>query len=776
MATRDLVFTILGIDKGSEPLDDVGAAADRTAKRLDSFGSTSTKVLAALPVAAAGAGVITGGALGLVGAGFVGLGAVILKSNEEVSNSWGDTVDTIVEGAEEAAEPLVGPLSDAADQVSGAFTELKPQLREAFAESVPAVRQLTAGVIEFSGNAMPGFVTAVRAGQSTVGGFRVLLGEAGEGVSDFFTGVSTGADSSGQILASVGGITRDLLGFTGNFVAMLSNEGVGTVDDFEQVLGQLLGTAEDLGGSGLPILFGSASTVLDVVSQLLTIVGPLAPALGAVGGVAITTAAGLRLLTPAATVLTGLGDRIQNVSTRSGSAQGAVRGLGSGVSALGAYGAVAGASLLGLNAAIEMVYGSSDELAAQLMAGGNAADFARTKLSANDAVVRVLDESVAGLGGALKFFIPTSQDAAAAVDQQRASMSLLERSQIDVKAAQNEYLQAVERHGPASDQATAASVMLAHQQSLLEDAQYQAATATRTLTDRMLEQQQLSLGLATDNLNLRIAENAYSEAVKATATATRDKGAASQEAVSARLQEESAALRVISAVQQESLAHYANKGSQEAQTAATGAANAKALELAASIQGPVTGALATFIGNMDGSALSAQGATRSIDDTGAAVIRLDDGKIITIEAKDLATATINGIQGSVNSLQGRTIDILIRQTVTTTTTPGQSTIDFSNPAANLPPGRARGGPVEAGQPYVVGEQGPELIFPVEDGFVATASETRQIMSGGRTDSVRAVGGTGGREVHHHYHLTVHAGNSVIDLQDQYRRMQMLEGV
>lgn len=42
--------------------------------------------------------------------------------------------------------------------------------------------------------------------------------------------------------------------------------------------------------------------------------------------------------------------------------------------------------------------------------------------------------------------------------------------------------------------------------------------------------------------------------------------------------------------------------------------------------------------------------------------------------------------------------------------------------------RAKGGPVAAGQPYVVGEEGPELIFPEHNGMVMTASETAALMS------------------------------------------------
>jgi phage-related minor tail protein len=37
--------------------------------------------------------------------------------------------------------------------------------------------------------------------------------------------------------------------------------------------------------------------------------------------------------------------------------------------------------------------------------------------------------------------------------------------------------------------------------------------------------------------------------------------------------------------------------------------------------------------------------------------------------------------------------------------------------------RAVGGPVVGGKPYLVGEKGPELIFPTQAGYVATANQT-----------------------------------------------------
>lgn len=55
-------------------------------------------------------------------------------------------------------------------------------------------------------------------------------------------------------------------------------------------------------------------------------------------------------------------------------------------------------------------------------------------------------------------------------------------------------------------------------------------------------------------------------------------------------------------------------------------------------------------------------------------------------------------------------------------------------------GRAKGGPVRAGMPYVVGEEGPELITPERDGYVHTAAQTARMLSGGPSGDGGSRGG------------------------------------
>lgn len=50
-------------------------------------------------------------------------------------------------------------------------------------------------------------------------------------------------------------------------------------------------------------------------------------------------------------------------------------------------------------------------------------------------------------------------------------------------------------------------------------------------------------------------------------------------------------------------------------------------------------------------------------------------------------------------------------------------------------GRAAGGPVSGGTPYLVGERGPELFLPGRSGFIVPATQTASLMSGSSTVNV-----------------------------------------
>lgn len=725
MATnKDLLFTLLGRDvSASSTLDKVGDAAARLERRMDSVGKMATKSLATLG-ASAGAGVAVAGGLALATAGFAAFGVMALRTNADVVASWSNLADTVKAGAQEAAAPLEGRLVSAAGKLQSTFVSLEPLMARGFKAAGPSIDHLVDGVDQFARRAMPGAVLAVERGEPVFVGFRELLTDLGDGTGDFFEGVSDGAESSGRILGNFGEIAKDTLGFTGRLMSGMADNAAPSVSQLAVTYGHLLSTIEKMSGSGMPVLFSTATSVLGVLDKMLSVVEPLAPALGTVVGVMLTARAGATIFGAAGDAVSRYGAKLETSAESGGRAASATAKLGSALGAIGPWGAIAGGALLGVSAAADKAFGSVDQLTAGLMAGGNAAAEANRQLGQND----ILDKAVgkyAALGGVIQQFVTTTGEANAAVSDQRSTMSSLERAQVDATAAANDHSRAVELYGVKSNEAQAAAAILVMRQKDLRTAQAAAADATKTLTEKLLEQQQAALLLANENLALRVATRSYEDAQKKAAEAVKTYGRNSREATDAIMDQEQAALQLVAAAGNEALAHHANKESAEAQTAALNATNAKALELAASLEGPVPAALAQLIANMDNSSLAALGATKAIDGTNNAVITLKDGKTIVIKAADYASATIAGIQTNVDNLRGKTIEVHIRQLVSTS---GPPMANLGNPLAVLP-ARAAGGPVYAGQTYITGEKGIELFTPEVDGYIHDNNATRRMLAG-----------------------------------------------
>jgi hypothetical protein len=728
-----------------------GAAAEDAAKKTEGADRHAGKFAATLLAMGAAGGVAgTAIAAGLIAvpALLTLIAATALSTREDVQDAWGDLGSEMAAAIKDDLAPLAPVLVLASKQIAQGFHQIRPELRGMAADGGPAITMLVDGVVKLATGALPGMRRAVKDTGEGVAGFNALLDHTGDGIGDFFDEISNGSASAGRNAGNFGMVLEDLLGFAGKLLVTLSDDFDGT---FSQIVG-LLDTTTDsalgLADGALPSLAASGGVLVSVATSILGALGPIAPALGTIAGVMLSMKVGAAIFGAAGDAVTAFGGRLESAATGTGKAAGAVRGLGQGLGAIGPYGMIAGAALLGLVAASDAAFGSTDELASKLMAGGDAAEQAAKKISQNSLAVTVAKESTTGWGELLDLFAPTMEDTTKSIEEQRAGMTALQRAQVDTTAASANYLQAVEKHGPKSWEAAAAAGALTFEQRKLADIQKQAADATKTHTDRLIEQQAVALGFANASLGLRQAILGWSDAQNTLNKAVTDHGPASKEAQDANLALESSVLRVLGASQQEALSHYANKDSMEAQTAATQAVNAKALELAATSGGVVPQALQQFIAKMDASALAANGVTRSVDETGQTVLTLPDGKKIVLsstaeEQRKLVealgfkvenlpngdftiTANTAGAQGVIDSFvrtnDGRVIHIR------TETSTGVST--------NLTGGgmqyKATGGPIRAGQAYTVGERGQEIIVPQEDAFVIPADQTKKFM-----DAMRA---------------------------------------
>jgi hypothetical protein len=82
-----------------------------------------------------------------------------------------------------------------------------------------------------------------------------------------------------------------------------------------------------------------------------------------------------------------------------------------------------------------------------------------------------------------------------------------------------------------------------------------------------------------------------------------------------------------------------------------------------------------------------------------------DGVISASEATRGYKNAVDALRTSIENMRDKTvyIDVITRNTTTGTHAPGS--------------GRAAGGPVNEGVPYMVGERGPELFVPIQNGTI-----------------------------------------------------------
>jgi hypothetical protein len=83
--------------------------------------------------------------------------------------------------------------------------------------------------------------------------------------------------------------------------------------------------------------------------------------------------------------------------------------------------------------------------------------------------------------------------------------------------------------------------------------------------------------------------------------------------------------------------------------------------------------------------------------------------------------------------------------------------------------RARGGPVRAGSPYIVGEQGPELVVPSRSGYVIPAPQTKAALA-----SAAGQSGQAGRSYNFYGNLSGDPDEIAASIEYRARRRDVLE--
>ncbi|MFI9817571.1 hypothetical protein [Saccharothrix variisporea] len=837
MAQKDLTFNIFGRDvSASKTLDKVGDSVERLDGRFKSFGSGSLKALAGMEAGALGAGAAITGSLGAVTLGFIGAGIALNATSREVGGTWNAMTQEMATDAQSAALPLRGPLQDAILQLTRTSRSLRPEMREAFAATVPAIESLTRGVDGLARTAVPGLVVAVKSSAPAFRGIESAMIDTGHGVKDFFVELSGGARSSEQILVQLGKVVRDALGFAGRFLADLANDGAPSVERLRQVLSQLFSVVSNLSGSGFPVLFTAATAALNVLSGILAAVEPISEELGTLVGVIVSVAAAFRLLNGISTVVSGISTGLQGFVRdvrAAGDEAGGVRNkfnlltsfiggpfgiaLGIATFALDAFGAKQGEAARrtdDLAAALRASKGAIDDnvrsMAAEKLSKAGAIDQAK-KLGIN---VADLTDAYLGHGKAAEkvtSFLRGYEDQLIAqgvpLQENAADTKKLVDEMESKAAAARALLALLDEEAPKNEQSRQAALDLAlatdESRSSLEHAtlaqkNHTAATAElraayMTLQDEVGNTNARLSALQTIMDRLTGRKPDYEEAIQSLNDTFRSLGDQYESTKGKAGEFGDALVNADGTVNTSTEAGSRLQDTMVAlQSSTLSAADAMARNGATQqeVQGFVEGVRQQFIKQRTDMGYTQEAAEalankygllprdvttlfftpnlgdrmQAIDAFRAKVETLPDGHVIVY-------ADTAGAQGSIDRVistnDGRVVNITIKANGDV------QALNASGQAVGWA-ARAQGGPVLAGKPYLVGERGPELIFPTHDGYVANAQDTAAIMRGARTESVRMGDGSGAM-VSKTYNLTVYnAANSVVDIREQFRRMELMQ--
>lgn len=799
MSGRDLIFTILGIDKGSQAFDKVGNSAQRMGDRIDKAGNLAIKSMLGIEAAGIASGVAITGALAGAPVLFGAIAAAAVSSNKDVQDSFKNLASEVKSDVKELAEPLAGDFVDIANDLSVAWEQrFAPALRMAFTDprTMGGVKGLVTGVTQLGSNALPGLLTMLTKSEPAIEGVRSALADTGTGFSEFAINISDSSESAGRVMSGFGRITSDVLGDVGSLLARLTDSVAPHMGELEQLFDKSTDSVLQLATNALPVLSSAGGATVGVLNSVLGVLEPISGQLGTGLGYALAAAGGWRVLTGAGNAFTklDLGGKVERtalsagvltesltgsavagerVATSGSKLAGVLRGVGQAIPFVGAAAIGLALAIDASDSAMESMRAEARAWAEGLVKGGSEADRVRLQLSnlngESTQLQRQLDGMRASWDGGSESASAFAAEAQGLNDKITANRGKIEetRKQYDdivskltgAELAQVRYNEAVERYGSASPEAATAGAAL---RAALDDEAAKsrnAADAIKTHIDRIIERQAIMLGAVGADINYRNAILGVDQAQKNMTDTLAKHTATSLEGRAAILAYEGALHQAVTAAGEKARADNAAKTEAEQLKAASEAEAAAILNLAAAAGGSAPPALQSMVNGLSATTLAAIGVTGKVNEAGQAVYRLPDGREIVITGN---TADAMAKMQAVNAYTIKDKSFYVTQInqISGPRLPG-------SPNA-YSPGIARGDEVSAGRSLKVGEEGVETFVPTVPGVIIPHSATVALQRAGRL-------GEGGGGVTKNYNLTVvNANNTAVDIRAQFDRMELLD--
>jgi hypothetical protein len=599
------------------------------------------------------AGTLTAGAPLLLTAAavlFGGLGALAVKSSDEVKKAWSDLGAEIAEGSLEDAKAFIPALTEMAGDLGDAFEDLRPRLRDAFEATAPLVETFTGAITDLAEEAMPGFIRALENGQPVMEGFRSFMGEGvGGGLTGLLDGMSSHSEAAGEAFKLWGEIIGDLL----------------------PLLGELMGQGAELATIILPPIVQVLDLLLSVTKQL----GPVLPVI-ATGLLALKVGGG------AVKGIEGIAAGLGMISKNAG-ATGVAGGFARASRGLAAAAGPAGAAV-GFMAAEVVLWNDAQEKAAEgavmlgraMENGGKQAQAAFRFFDETEGFQNFFKNdighaigSISFLGHSLEDLVPSEKEASKAYKEYYDQLSSSDKVVEDVARAHDKVVQAVDKFGKNSPEAIAAVQDYKDAQTKAKHSAEDYEEAIDGVTQAMLDQADQALAGIDAGFAYEHALNQMEDAQKDLNDATRKYGPNSEEARRAQLDLREAALRVATSFgeQQAALSHL-KKGTSEydryvqtqtlvklyelRKSAGPGMRRAIDEQIAALEDGGVS--LDKAGGKFDKTRGKVEGLSQSIDD----VPKAHETKI-SADTKD-ANSKVDAFQKNVDNTTGKEVTIKVR--------------------------------------------------------------------------------------------------------------------
>lgn len=669
-----------------------------------------------------------------------------------------------------------GAISDVGDDAADLIKNplFQGELEQSLENAAPVVKAVGDTILDLTEDLVKFGSTSQPIVEGTVDAF----GSLEDGVDRFFTNVQPESRAAGQTIASFGQIVEDVLGGAGRLTGQFFDMWAGARDKLEPVVREIIDVFTEFTAGGFDAFGDDMKIILDVVNGALHVVEPFAKVFGGIAGDVIAANLAFKLFAgplgkivelfgkfkpvniatsivnslpgfaKAGVVVDQTTGKVKQLESGLSRTQLAWGKVGTRVADAGKYIPLIGLAIAGIAEVVDQTVPDLDDLAQAFLDGGQAGADAADKFTEVHGEARNFSDMM------MNVFGPSMNETEAKARKLYDAMTPLQQAQQRNTKAANDFQYALKNFGDQSIVTREAAEKYRQTTADLKQAQWEAEQATKSHTDKIREQQDAMLEVAGSQIGFERAQIRAKESEEALKQAIAEHGAASKEARDAEFEYKQALLDSVTAAGSLADAQNSLLSPTEQQAGHLDAVNRQLITLSAQAGTALPAEIQKMINSFTDAQWAAYGVTYKTDEMGNHIAALPPQTPVDFSTNAPAiTGQVQGLSGAVNDVahayenwMNKYIGLI--QTMVNNPVPLEAGPGWQTPAGfGFVGHKAYGGNLNIGQPTVVGEVGPELIFPDRAAFVATAAASKAILNGvsvgsngaARTDNSDVVG-------------------------------------